>query len=352
MKKTVNTMSAREGMTAADVLTLSGEDLQTLAAAAVENAMKRREADSGRDLVQMRAKYQEDARQEAICEMYARAAGEWIEGETADGTPRAALPLAYFAAICAGSALDRLMYQDGGHAVKLTAREARENYKDAPELAELAEAVKAAEAAEAEAPAEARKEAREAVKAAKRDLNAAAAELARAAVVVETRRTSSPVAPGPEGALLESERLERVFSHLPAEIIGRAADMAREIYEGAESVREAARIVDLPEATARRTWQAVRDAARAVLIEDGDTAALERMNDEEHARRAAKNRAAKSAAEARRADEIKAAKIAPSGAVRFTAGRPDRLAHTAKTTPAALAKLARLFYEAGASRPE
>ena len=348
MKKT----DYRENLTAADVLTLTGEELQTLAAAAVENAMKRREADSGRDLVQMRIKYQEDARQEAICEMYARAAGEWIESETADGKPRAALPLAYFAAICAGSALDRIMYQDGGHAVKLSAREARENYKNAPELAELAEAVKAAEAAEAEAPAESRKEAREAVKAARKELNAAAAELARAAVVVETRRTSPPVAKSPEGALIEAERLERVFSKLAPEIVDRAAELARATYEGAESVREAARLAGLTEATARRTWQAVRDAARAVLIEDGDAAALERMNDEEHARRAAKNRADRDTAEARRADELKAAKPAPAAAVRFTAGRPDRLARTAKTTPAELAKLARLFYEAGASRPE
>lgn len=303
MKKTVNAMSAREGMTAADVLNLSGDDLQTLAAAAVENAMKRREADSGRDLLQTRVKYQEDARQEAIADMLERALGDWIGGTMDDGTPRADMPIAYFAAICAGRALDRIMYQDGGHAVKLTAREARENYGADKENA---------------------------------------ADMARAAVVVETRRTSSPVAPAPEAAAIEAERVERIFSALPAETLPRAVDMARAMYEGAESVREAGRLAGLTEATARRTWAAVKAAAADILREDGDSAALERMLEEGERRRAAKDRAARDASEFRRAKALKAAAPAPAGAVRFTAGRPDRLASTAKHTPESLEALRKL----------
>ena len=312
MKKTVNTMSAREGMTAADVLNMSGEDLQTLAAAAVENAMKRREADSGRDLLQMRVKYQEDARQEAIADMLERALGDWIGGTMEDGTPRAALPIAYFAALCAGRALDRIMYQDGGHAVKLTAREARENYGADKETA---------------------------------------ADMARAAVVVETRRTSSPVAPAPEAAAIEAERVERIFSALPAETLPRALDIARELYAGADSIREAGRVCGLTEATARRTWAAVKAAAADVLREDGDSAALERMIEEGERRRAAKDRAARDASEAARAKALKAAAPAAAGAVRFTSGRPDRLASTAKHTPEsleALRKLARALFDAQA----
>lgn len=310
MKKTVNTMSAREGMTAADVLTLSGEDLQTLAAAAVENAMKRREADSGRDLLQMRVKYADDARQEAIADMLERTLGDWIGGTMEDGTPRAYMPIAYFAAICAGRALDRIMYQDGGHAVKLTAKEARDNYGADKE---------------------------------------SAADMARAAVVVETRRTSSPAAPAPEAAAIEAERLERIFTALPAETLPRAVDMARAMYEGAESVREAGRLAGLTEATARRTWAAVKAAARDVLREDGDSAALERMITEEERRRAAKDRAARDASEAARAKALKAAAPAAPGAVKFTAGRPDRLASTAKHTPEsleALRNLSRALFDA------
>lgn len=312
MKKTVNANTAREDMTAAAVLYMSGEDLQTLAAAAVENAMKRREADSGRDLLQMRVKYQEDARQEAIADMLERVLGDWIEGTTKEGTPRADMPIAYFAAICAGRALDRIMYQDGGHAVKLTAKEARENYGADKE---------------------------------------SAADMARAAVVVETRRTTSPIAPAPEGALIEAERVERILQSVPADVFPRAVDMARAMYEGAESVREAGRLAGLTQATARRTWQAVKDAARDVLQEDGDAAALERMNADEERRRAAKNRAARDASEARRAKALKDKPAAPSGAVRFTAGRPDRLASTAKHTPErleALRKLARAMFDAQA----
>lgn len=336
------TTTAREGMTAADVLNMSGEDLQTLAAAAVENAMKRREADSGRDLLQMRVKYQEDARQEAIADMLERALGDWIGGTMEDGTPRAALPLAYFAALCAGRAVDRLMYADGGRAVKLTARERREYYsgrEDAPrptleQLSDMADAVTAGELAP------------EAYTDAARAYYAGSSE-----AYTETRRTSSPVAPAPEAAAIEAERVERIFSALPSETLLRALDLARELYAGADSIREAGRLAGLTEATARRTWAAVKAAAADVLREDGDSAALERMIEEGERRRAAKDRAARDASEAARAKALKAAAPAPAGAVRFTAGRPDRLASTAKHTPEsleALRKLARALFDAQA----
>ena len=346
------TTTAREGMTAADVLNMSGEDLQTLAAAAVENAMKRREADSGRDLLQMRVKYTEDARQEAALEMLDRASSEWMTGEPftlreketgeAVTVERPALPLAYFAALCAGRAVDRLIYADGGRAVKLAARERREYYngrEDAPrptleQLSNMADAVTAGEIAP------------EAYTDAARAYYAGSSE-----AYTETRRTSSPVAPAPEAAAIEAERVERIFSALPAETLPRALDMARAMSAAADSVREAGRLAGLTEATARRTWAAVKAAAADVLREDGDSAALERMIEEGERRRAAKDRAARDASEAARAKALKAAAPAAAGAVRFTAGRPDRLAQTAKHTPEsleALRKLARALFDAQA----
>jgi len=354
MKKTINTMSAREGMTAADVLQLSGEELQTLAAAAVENAMKRREADSGRDLLQLRVKYQEDARQEAALEMLDRASSGWMDGEPftlrdketgeAVTVERPALPLAYFAALCAGRAVDRLIYADGGHAVKLAARERREHYDGREEaarptleaLSDMADAVTAGELAP------------EAYTEAARAYYAGACE-----AYTEARRTSSPVAPAPEAAAIETERLERVVEAIPAALAENAAAVLVAVYRGAyragdANIREAARAAGLSEAAARRAWHAIREAAAAVLMEDGETRDLERMVEADERKRAAKARADRSAAEARREKALKAARPEAAGAVRFTAGSPERLARTAKTTPAALAALAAQFYRAAA----
>ena len=296
----MKTTTTRETMTAPEFLTMNDGERAALIAAAVENAMKRREADSGRDLLQMRVKYQEDARQEAFLTAWERASGDWIDGTTKDGTPRRYLPLAYFAAMCAGRALDRLMYADGGRAVKLSGRERRAYYADRED-----------------AP----------------------------AAVVETRRAVDPIAPAPESALIESEQIERVLSEVKPALRENAARLARAVYMGAESVREAGRECGLPEATARRAWAAVRNAAAAVLEEDGETRALERMIESDRRTRENMSRRRASAAVKEDAARLASAPMPAPGAVDWTARRPAaRLASTARLTPSDVRDLAALFY--------
>lgn len=281
--------AARDALRGVDAVALNGDELMELCARQTARAIERRERDTAQDAAVMRQKYREDAEQETAAELLGMVSGAWIDGTSyvrpRDGgerveTPRCALSLSYVAAVAAGRALDRLIYADGGHAVKLSAREARKHYSDAPELRELSEAVRAAEAAEAAAVTEAeRREAAAAVKTARRELSAAAGNYARGHTVTETRRTSSPVAPAPEAAALRVETVARVLDAVKPAFKANAARLLWEVYAGADSTRDAARRCGLSEAAARRAWHAVKDAAEAVRAEDGE--AREALRDAE-----------------------------------------------------------------------
>ena len=371
-------LAARSALQATDLLEYAAADpraLLDLAAASVSRAIDRREAESAVNAAALRARYavtrptlsetmEADAVQEAAADLLAAVMGDpdrpdkpaWIDGETDDGTPRAALPLAYVAARSAGRALDRLTYADGGRAVKMTAREAREAYRNAADLAPLADRADllAAEAAESKDPATA-----EAAREARAEYLAAARRFAASAVVVETRRTSDPIAPGPEAAAIEAERVERVLAAVRPAVRENAAAVVRAVYEGADSIREAGRMTGLTEAAARRAWAAVRNAAAVILAEDGETRDLERLIASDERTRAAMTRRRESVAEARRAADLadRAAAPAPEADPAAVAmwrenarrTRPERLTSTARFTPADLAAVrdlaARLFRE-------
>ena len=361
-------LAARSALRAADLLEYMEADpraLLDLATASTHRAIERRERESAANAAALRAKYaatrptmsetmEAEAVQEAAADLLAAVMGDpdhpdrpaWIEGEeeTEDGETihRAALPLAYVAARSAGRALDRIMYADGGRMVKMTAREAREAYRNAADLAPLADRADLL-AREAETDPEKKSAAREA----RAEYLAASRRFASSAVVVETRRTSDPIAPGPEAAAIEAERVERVLAAVSPALRANAAAMARAVYEGAETVREAGRACGLPEATARRAWHAVRNAAALVLAEDGETRDLERLIASDERTRAAMARRAESAETARAARDLADRAAAPSpeadpatvAAWRETArlARPERLAATARLTPADLA---------------
>jgi hypothetical protein len=145
---------------AADV---DGRDLLALCAASAVNALKRRAAETGADVVALRLRFArladgtagETQDAEAVTETAARllalAASDWADGVRVDDegneTRRGALPLAYAAAVAAGQAVDVLLWTYGGHVVQMTAAEAREAYGNAPELAPLCEALETARAA-------------------------------------------------------------------------------------------------------------------------------------------------------------------------------------------------------------
>ena len=244
----------RPDLKAADFIALDGEEMQTLAAAAVEKAMQRRERDNGQDIAVMRRKYQEDARQEMIVRAYDMVFGPWIYGTMDDGTPRAEMPLALFAAIAAGKALDAIIYQDGGHNVKLSAKEAREHYPERAEsaarpidvgaLSELADAVKRGEAAP------------EAYTAAARAYWNKGGEAYTAAA-----RISSPVAPSPESAAISAELLPRILEYISGDKTREhAAALLALMYKGF-SIPEAAAEMGIKERRAQQVFTAICNAA-------------------------------------------------------------------------------------------
>ena len=359
-------LAARSNLRAADLLDYMESDpraLLDLAAASVSRAIDRREAESATDGRALRMRYaatrptlsetmEADAVQEAAADLLAAVMGDpdrpdrpaWIDGETEDGAPRAALPLAYVAARSAGRALDRIMYADGGRAVKLSAREAREAYRNAADLAPLADR---ADLLREEAESDPTPERKAAAREARAEYLAAARRFAASAVVVETRRTSDPVAPSPEAAAIEAERVERVLAAVAPALRRNAAAVVVAVYEGAETIREAARAAGLPEATARRAWHAVRNAAALILAEDGETRDLERLIASDERTRAAMGRRREDATEARRAvdlaDRAAATESDPApetaAAWRETAraARPARLSETARLSPSDLA---------------
>lgn len=390
----LETRAALQAADLADVLALRPEALQELAAASTSRAIDRREAETAADGRALRAQYaytrptlsetmNADAVQEAAAVLLEMTApGAWIDGETADGTPRARLPLAYVAAIAAGRALDRVMYADGGHAVKMTARETRENYtaaarkaaetrarleaagEDVPghvarlaEMNDAREAVAALEAEAAERPDD--PETRAALRAARKDYSAAVAAVSHGMTPTETRRTVDPVSPSPEAAALQAETVRRIFEELDPADLARAVDLAREVYHGAQTadgranIREAARLAGIPHATAARVWSRLQAAAAVVAALDRADGATYRDIDSDRRARAARDARRASAAVKADGDRLRAETVAPTGAIRFTAGRPDRLARTARFSPddlAALAALARDLFTATATR--
>lgn len=395
-------LETRAALTAADLDDLRAirpEAVADLATAAVHRAIDRREAETATDGRALRAQYattratlsetmNADGIGEAVAELLTMMTpGGWIDGETADGTPRAALPLAYVAAIAAGRALDRLTYADGGRTVKMTARETRANYVEAarraaatrarmeadgetvPEhVARLAsmndarEAVAALEAEAAERPDD--PETRAALRAARADYSAAVAAVAHGMNPTETRRTSDPVAQSPEAAAIKAETLRRVFEALPPEYIDRAAALARAVYEGATTatgranVAEAAEAVGIDPCTARRVWKALQEAAEAVAAEDGETgraiARAARKDGRAHAV-ALRRESVAAATEAARLEAMTytddpAPETVATWADVARRTRPERAAYTARFTPADVAALARAFYAAEATR--
>lgn len=373
-------IQARSDLRAADLIEYSASDpaaLRDLAAAATSRAIERRERESAQFAPALRAHYFEDAAQETAADLLASVLGDpdrpdrpaWIDGdpveladrETGESYPveRAALPLAYFAARSAGRALDRIMYRDGGRIVKLTAREARESYRNAAELAPLADL---ADLLKAEADADPTPERIAAARDARRAYCDASRAFASAAVVVETRKTVDPIAPGPEEALIQAERIERVFSEMkPGPRRENAARLARAFYAGAESLRDAARESAMEISVASRAWSSLRAAAAVILAEDGETRDLERLIDEDRARDLAKTRKRQSERAAQDARDLRQPRPAQdpdpatveswSNAARAT--RPDRLRETARLTHSeykAAADLARAVYHASAAK--
>lgn len=380
------------------------EAVAELMTAAVHRAIDRREAETGRDGRELRARYARlnvtlsqtmdaDAIGEAVAvALEMSAPGGWIDGDPVQMTDRETgdpvavarrdLPLAYFAAIAAGRGLDRVMYADGGHAVKMTAREARENYDRAarkaaatraqleaagevvPEhvarLADMNDAREAAAVLEAEAadrPDD--KETRAALRAARAAYRAASAAVAAGMDATETRRTVDPVAPSPEAAAIMAEQVAEILAEVGAAYAAAALAIAREVYRGAmtadglANVKEAARLAGIPERRAQRAWKAVKAAAATYSAQERASAAIERAIDSDRRTIAARAARRASAAVKAEADRLAAETVAPTGAVRFTAGRPDRLARTAKMTPEALrdlAALARALFMEAATR--
>lgn len=361
-------IAARSALRADDLAEYSAADpraLLELCAASVSRAIDRREADTARDGRTLRAKYArldsaavlsgnaDPMNADAVNEAAARlldmtTPGGWIDGDPVEMTDResgdpyaverSALPLAYVAAIAAGRALDAVMYADGGHRAKLTAKEAREAYRAAADLAPLADRADLLAAEAAENPTE---EAKAAAKAARAEYVAASRNFAAAAVVTETRRTVDPVAPSPEAAAIEAERVARVLETVAPAFRENAARVARAIYEGAESIREAARVAGLSEAAARRAWHAVRNAAAVILAEDGETRDLERLIESDRRTREAMGRRREAATVAREADRLAALpapETSPEAAAAVRAmwadvdrrTRPERLAYVAR----------------------
>lgn len=280
----------RANLNAADFLTLDGEEMQALAAAAIEKAMQRRERDNGQDIAVMHRKYQEDARQEMIVRAYDMIMGTWIHGEyvpdpknAPDVTaPRAYMPLALFAAIAAGKALDAIIYQDGGHNVKLSAKEAREHYDG---------------------------------------------DTSRA--VITCKRVSDPIAPAPEAAAIHAETLPRIIGHIKGNAQREAAAaLMLKVYVGL-TLDEAAADIGFSAQYARRVWQAICNAAALVKVEDGETADLERIIESDEKTLA--NRRAREAARA-------ALDIVKNG------GTPAPVVDWTKHKPSAVEALRRMSY--------
>ena len=385
-----------------------------LCAASVSRAIDRRERDTGTDGNALRIRYARtaagtdnvttdaDAIDEAAANLWEMCTGAWIDGETEDGTPRAELSLAYVAGIAAGRGLDTIVYADGGRRVKMTGKAIRSAYADLPAVRPFREAAEAAEAraAEAEAEAEAAGINADRVRIAAvhvgvmiaagaadlsglvRDLCAAsvvaddvardagtdaaearaeardrmteyrnrAAAIASTMNVIDPAPRPDPVGPGPEDAYLRAEKIARVFEMIAPDYFGRAVKLARAFYAGADTVNAAARMTKIPQRTAARIWDAVKAAGAIVAAQDMGDAELLRVIESDTRTDAAIKARLRDAAEARAAADLRAAAPEAAGAVRFTAGRPDRLAHTAKLSPAdikALQELARAIYHAG-----
>ena len=385
-----------------------------LCAASVSRAIDRRERDTGTDGTALRIRYARtadgtdnvttdaDAIDEAAAILWEMVTGAWIAGTTDDGTPRADLPLAYVAGIAAGRALDAIVYADGGRRVKMTGKALRTAYADLPAVVPFREAAEAAEARAAEAveayeaaainadrvriaavhvgmmiaagaadlsglvrdlcaasvvaddvardagtdAAEARAEARDR----KTEYHNRAAAIAGTMNVIDPAPRPDPVGPGPEAAYLRAEKIARVFEKIAPDYFGRAVKLARAFYAGADTVNAAARMAKIPQRTAARIWDAVKAAGAIVAAHDAGDAELERAIESDARTDAAVKARLRDAAEARAAADLRAAAPESAGAVRFTAGRPDRLAHTAKLSPAdikALQELARAIYRAG-----
>ena len=260
----------RKNLNAADFLTLDGEEMQALAAAAVEKAMQRRERDNGQDVAVMRRKYQEDARQEMIARAYDMIFGAWIHGTMEDGTPRAYMPLALFAAIAAGKALDSIIYQDGGHNVKLSAKEAREHYPERAEsparpvdvfaLSDMADAVQRGDVTPEEYTAAAR---------------AFYGKGGNAYTV--TTRVSDPISPAPEAAVISAETLPRILEYISGDKTREhAANLLTLMYTG-YTIPEAAAEMGIKERRAEYVFTAICNAAALMKVEDGESADLERL---------------------------------------------------------------------------
>lgn len=410
-------LAARSALRAADLPALRAirsEAVADLVAASVSRAIDRREAETGRDGRAIRARYArvnvtmtETMDADAIGEAAAvllemTAPGGWIDGEAVTMTARetgeavtvarADLPLAYVAAIAAGRGLDRVMYADGGHAVKMTAREAREGYARAaaeavkararleaagetvPEhvarLAAMHEAGEVADLLAAEAAARPDdREAARAAKVARAEYLAASAAVAHGMTPTETRRTVDPVAPGPEAAAIMAERVTEILAAVTPAYRAVAIALAREVYRGAmtadglANVAEAARLAGIPERKARRAWEAVKAAAAETAEAERETAAAMTRAARNDGRRHAVALFRESMGEAARLADLSARAAetesdpAPEtvAAWRETArlARPERLAETARMTPAdlaALAALARAIFTEAATR--
>ena len=326
-------MNARRALRAADLLEYSAADpdaLRSLAAASTRKAAEHLERDTGADARALVADYGPDAEQETASRLLAMILGDpdrpdaplWIDGEyipdaadidpetgEARTAPRADMPLALMAARAAAAALRAEIRKTASGRALLTKREAREHYS--------------ARETEPEA-------------------------------VTPARRLVDPASPGPESALLQADRLAAVFAELDPGQLDRAAALAREVYAGAfkkdgqPNLREAARRAGIPQRTALRTWDALQAAAKIARALDRDDARTEARIESDARTAAAADARRADAAEARRADALRAMKTAPSGAVRFTVGRPDRLARTAKAASSEdLQNLLRaLFYNA------
>ena len=358
MKNRITTAAAPAPVST-DFLKLDGAEMLQLCAAAVEKAIERRERDTAQNAAVMRTKYREDAIQETAARALDMLAGAWIDGEStwkdtetgeAVSAPRAEMPLALFAAIAAGRALDSLIYADGGHNVKLSARERREHYPDAndaprPDVDELSRLADMATAARGTA-----------------DYTEAAAAYTEAArayygetrpAVTDTGRTSSPVAPAPESAAILADNLSRILAHVNGEAARKtAAALMLKVYSG-ETLTEAAAALAVSAQYARRVWQAVCNAAALVKVEDGESAELERMIASDTATMTNAERRARAAAVAALARRLEAETEAPAAAVRWT-GKNDPAARALAamsyreriiTNYADFAKLARAIFD-------
>lgn len=305
-------MSARAALLAVDFAALDGDEMIQLCAAAVEKAIQRRERETGQSAAVMREKYREDAQMETAARALEMLTGNWIDGETADGTPRAEMPLALFAAIAAGRALDGLIYADGGHNVKLTAREARDVYGDAKGMEDTSRAV------------------------------------------ITAAPIREPVAPAPESAAILADTLARILAHVDGDKAREtAAALMLRIY-GGETLTESAAEIGISAQYARRVWQAVCNAAAVVKVEDGETAELERLIEIGRAGRTNAERRAYSAAVAALARKLERETVTAPGAVKWTERKDPAAAalagmtyrERAVTNYRDFATLARAIYDA------